>query len=106
MKDFRAGTKRFSESRQTEGHDHELLQVNAAVGVGAAIQDVHHGSWQHVRIERGRAGHSRQRPIDRLLSGSGGGPGSCHRHTQQRIRAEPALGGCAVEFDERGVELR
>ena len=45
-----------------------------------------------------------RRPIDRLLSGSGGGPGSCHRHTEQRIRAKPALGGCAVEFDERGVD--
>ena len=41
------GAQRFGEGRAAERHDHELLEVDAAVGVGAAVQDVHHRHRQH-----------------------------------------------------------
>ena len=32
------------------GHDHELLEVDLVVGVGAAVEHVHHRHRQHVRV--------------------------------------------------------
>ena len=49
MKDLRAHSQRFAEAFSADGNDHELLKVDVVVGVGAAIDDVHHRHRQSVR---------------------------------------------------------
>jgi hypothetical protein len=41
------------------GH-HELLDVHAGVGMGPAVQDVHHGDGKHVRIRATDVAEQRQ----------------------------------------------
>ncbi len=42
MEDLRPGANRVGERRRADRHDHELLEVDAAVGMRAAVEDVHH----------------------------------------------------------------
>ena len=37
--------------RRADRHDHEFLEVDAVVGVNAAVEDVHHRHRQQVRID-------------------------------------------------------
>jgi len=66
VKDLGPDAQRLGERRSAERHDHELLQVDRAVGVRAAVQDVQH---------RHREGH-RLAPAEvaeeRLTGGRGG----------------------------------
>ncbi len=55
VEDLGAGAQRLGEGRQADRHHHELLQVDAAVGVRAAVEDVHHRHRQHVRAVGGCA---------------------------------------------------
>ena len=67
-----APTRRHSrEARGAGRDDHELLEVDRVVGVGAAVEDVHHRHRQHASARRRRrarpgsgraAGRSRPRP--------------------------------------------
>ena len=45
-----APTDGLAERRRPDGHDHELLEVDAVVGVDAAVENVHHGHRQYVSI--------------------------------------------------------
>ena len=36
--------QRLGEGRRADGHDHELLEIHAVVGVLAAVEDVHHAA--------------------------------------------------------------
>ena len=47
VEDLGAGAKRLGERRGADRHHHELLEVDAAVGVRAAVEDVHHRHRQH-----------------------------------------------------------
>ena len=80
-------------------HDHELLQVDVVVGVLAAVQDVHHGHRQHVRV------HPAQVAIQRQAQRIGGRPGDRQRGPQDGVGAEAALVGRAVGLDEQAVHL-
>ena len=53
VKDLGAHANRVGERRRAERHDHELLHVDAGVGVLAAVEHVHHRHRQHagVRVE-------------------------------------------------------
>ena len=55
VEDLGAGAQRLGERRQADRHHHELLEVDAAVGVRAAVQDVHHRHRQQVRAVGRRA---------------------------------------------------
>ena len=48
VKDLGAGAQSLGKGRRADRHHHELLKVHAAVGVRAAVQDVHHRHRQHV----------------------------------------------------------
>ena len=50
MEDFRAIAQGFPESRRTGRNDHEFLEVDGRVGVGAPIDDVHHGDGQNLGV--------------------------------------------------------
>ena len=104
MEDLGAGPQRFGEGRQAERHDHELLQVDAAVGVRAAVEDVHHRRGQHVAPRPALPGESARGAVERLARGGRGGARGRHRHAEQRVCAEPALGRRAVQLDERVVD--
>ena len=54
VEDLGAGPQRFGKRRRAERHDHELLQVDAAVRMRTAVQDVHHRRRQHVAAVRRR----------------------------------------------------
>ncbi len=47
MEDLGAATQRLAVARQARRHDHEFLDVEAVVGVCAAVDDVHHRHRQH-----------------------------------------------------------
>ena len=57
MKDLGADAQRLGERRGADRHHHELLEVDARIGVRAAVQDVHHRHGQRepvVLVERRR----------------------------------------------------
>ena len=68
--------QRLGEGRGADRGDHELLDVDVAVGVGATVEDVHHRHGQQVR--RGAADVAEERQAGRV----GGGA----RHGEARRR--------------------
>ena len=99
MENFRTATQRFGERGRADRQDHELLDIEAVVGVRTTVDDVHHrhGQRQHLLLARQvapqahaavRRGRVRRRQRDR----------------QQGIRAETRLGLRAIRGDHRGVQ--
>ena len=66
--------------------------------MGAAVEDVHHGSRQGVR-----AGAA-QIAVERHIEAQSRSARGRHRHGQNRVRAQPAFVLRAVEFDHSAVE--
>ena len=102
MEDLRASAQRLGETRGADRHHHELLNVDVRIGVRAAVEDVHHRHRQQPLVRSGASagGGSLQRLL-RLCCRSVRGS---HRHAEDRVRAQPALGRGAVEIDHRLVE--
>jgi len=46
MEDFRTITHRFAHGGRAHGQNHEFLKIHAVVGMGAAVDDIHHGHRQ------------------------------------------------------------
>jgi hypothetical protein len=68
-----AGPQRFGKRGQADRHHHEFLQVHVAVGVRAAVEDVHHRHRQQIRrVARARARERGEVGVERD-AGSGGG---------------------------------
>ena len=97
MKNLGARAKRFRERRQAHRHHHEFLQIDAAVGVSPAVEDIHHRRRQNV-VCRGRPRQSAEARVERFPRGSGGHLCDGHRNTQERIRSETALDRRAIQF--------
>ena len=95
-----AHPQRLGEGARADGHDHELLEVDAVVGVGAAVEHVHHRHGQHVRGLAAEVAPQRQP----LLGGRGVRRGE--RHGEDRVGAEPRLVRRPVELDQQPVERR
>ena len=55
-----AVAQRLGEVRRADGHDHELLEVDAVVGVLAAVEDVHHRHRQAHGADAAEIGVERQ----------------------------------------------
>ena len=87
---------------EAQRHHHELLEVDVGVGVGAAVQDVHHRHGQGVPA--GIARQMRDVRVERPAGGRGLGLERRHRDAEQGVGAKPALGGRAVERDQCLVE--
>ncbi len=98
MEHFRAPAQRLAEAGRADRHDHEFLHVHAVVGMGAAVQDVHHRHRQMI----GAGGI--QVLVQRHALLGGGGMGDRHGHAQQGVGAEAALGGGAVQGDHLLVD--
>ena len=93
-----APAQRLAEAHRADRHDHELLEVDVAVGVRAAVEHVHHRHRQHVRVGAADVAVQRHAALlgDRLRRRE--------RHAEDRVGAEPALGVGAVERAQLGVE--
>jgi hypothetical protein len=89
---------RFAEARRADRDDHQLLQVEVVVGVGAAVDDVHHRHRQHAAV------HAAEVAVQRQARFFGRGAGHGHRHGQHRVGAQAALVVGAVQVDQRLVE--
>ncbi len=102
MKDFSTALQRGSEIRDPDRHHHEFLDVDAVVGMRAAVQDVHHRHRQARRPPRGfqkvliqpLALRVRRRVRRR------------ERNPQQRVRPQHRLVGAAVELDQSRIQRR
>src|SRR5271156_372928 len=79
VEDFDAPAQGFAEIGCADGHDHEFLDVYGIIGVGAAIDDVHHGGGEGVGGFV--AGIAREILVEREgeLRGSGAGGGQIGR---------------------------
>jgi hypothetical protein len=78
--------------------EHELLEVDVAVGVRAAVEHVHERHRQHVRVGAAHVAVQRQAGV------VGGGLRDRERHPEDGVGAEARLGVGAVEGDELVVE--
>ena len=93
MEDFDAPAQRFGKRRCADGHHHELLEVHIVVGVGAAVEDVHHGDREQVR------GGSSQIAVEGQAVFGRGGAGGGHGDRENRVGAQSPFIWRAVEFD-------
>ena len=89
-----APAQRLLEVGRTDRRDHELLDVDARVGVGAAVDDVHHRHGQHVGVRA--ADVTEQRKPGRLRCGLR----DRQRHPEDRVGSQPGLVRRAVEVEE------
>ena len=103
VEDLDADAQAFAEAGGANRHHHELLEVDVRVGVRAAVEDVHHRHRQ--QIARGVAGQVRDVRVEARAQPDGVGLERRHRDAEQRVGAEPALVGGAVEANHRLVEL-
>ena len=97
---FDAHAQRFGERRCSDRRQHKFLHVDGAIGVRAAVDDIHHRDRQHPR------GDAAQIAVKRRHFGGGGGSSCGHGNGQDCIRAELALVGCAIELQHRMVNQR
>ena len=99
VEDLGAVAQRLAQSRRADRQDHEFLDVEAVVGMRAAVDDVHHRHRHRRPCRRGPGASTAT-----ASSAFGGRMRGGQRHRQQRVGAEPALGVGAVELDHRRVE--
>ena len=99
MEHLGPGAQRLVEGRQPERDDHELLDLEAVVGVHAAVEDVHERRRQDARLHAAEVAPERQphrvgrRARDR------------HRDAEDGVRAELALVRRAVGVEQHLVDL-
>ena len=98
MKDFDSPAQGFGERAGSHRHDHELLEIHIVVGMGAAVEDVHHGRGQNVGTRAAKV------TIERQLKGFGSGPGSRHGDGENSVRAQASLIVGTVQLDHLLVE--
>ena len=93
-----APTQRLGITRRPDRHDHELLQVDRVVGVGAAVDHVHHRHGKHMGV--GATDVAVQRHTELV----GGGLGDRQADAEDRVGAEPRLVVGAVELAQQRVD--
>ena len=98
MENLRAHAQGVGEGFGAGRQDHELLDVDRIVGVGAAIDDVHHRRRQNAGRDAADVA------IQRQARRNGAGLGRRQRHAQDGVGAQTTLVGRAVKFDHRLVQ--
>ena len=92
------GPERLRERRQPGRDEHELLDVEPVVGVGAAVDHVHQGERERPGIRAAQVAEERDPEVVR------GGAGAGEGHAEDRVGAQRLLLGRAVELAERAVD--
>ena len=100
VKDLDAGAQRLGEGREADRADHELLRVEPVVGVGAAVDHVHHRDRQR------RGPGAAQIPVEGEARSLRGRARDRERDAEDRVGAEAALVLGPVELDQDPVEQR
>ena len=98
MEYLRAYAHLLGKTLKCNGRQHKLLDVEAAVGVFAAVDDVKH------RLGQGRhcvTGYVSEMHIERHAFFFGTGAGKRHRHAKQSVGAEPRF-----VFESRRAQLK
>ena len=98
VEDLGATAQALREGGRADRHDHELLHVDVVVGVGAAVDDVHHRDGQDA------GGGATDVAIERLLGVGGSRLGDREAGPEDGIGAEAALVGRAVELAEQVID--
>ena len=80
------------------GHDHELLDVHVVGGMGAAVEDIHHGHGQGLGVGAADIG------VQGQAQGLGRGAGAGQGHAQDGVCAQAGLVGGAVQVDHGLVD--
>lgn len=96
--DLRAPAQRLLEGRRADRGDHELLDVDAGVGVRTTVEDVHHRHRKHMRVRPAEVAEQLE------AGGFGGGAGHRERHTEQSVGAEAGLVRGAVQIEQHLVD--
>ena len=99
VEDFGARAQGLGKGGGAYGHDHEFLEIDRIVGMHAAVDDVHHRHRQEPR------GGAPDIAVERLPLRRSRGLGDRKRDAEDRVGAEPALVGRAVERDHGLVDL-
>jgi hypothetical protein len=93
-----AGAQGLLEAGQAQRDDHELLEVEGVVGVGAAVDDVHQGHRQHAGVGATQVLVQRHLQLERRR------PRDRHGHAQDGVGADLALVGGAVRRQHRRID--
>ena len=99
MEGFGTIAQGFPEGGGTQRDDHEFLQVEVVVGVGAAVDDVHH---RHGQRHLARA---TEVAIQRQAGFLGSGTGHGHGHGQHGVGAQVGLVVGTVQLDQGTVDV-
>ena len=95
---FGTHAQSFGEGGSTHRHDHELLEVDAVVGMGTTVEDVHHGDGKHV----GSA--ATEVAVELLTRLHGCSLGAGEGDAEDGVGTETAFVGCAVHFNHLLVD--
>ena len=98
MVDLDAPLQCFVEAGGADRGDHEFLDVDVRVGMGSAVEDVHHRHGHDVRVR------SAEVAVEGQISRDSCGAGYGQRGAEHRVRTDAGLVVGAVEFDERLVD--
>ena len=96
--------QRLAEARRADGQDHELLDVEAVVGMRAAVDDVHHRHGHHRLAPGGEA--LREVAVERQPRIARRGMGGRERDGEDGIGAEATFVLGAVELDHAADRCR
>ncbi|EXI73875.1 MAG: hypothetical protein AW07_02011 [Candidatus Accumulibacter sp. SK-11] len=100
VEDLGTAAQRFTERPLADRENHELLEIEAVVGVFTAVDDVHH---RHRHLHRPRAAKVTVKRQTGLL---GRRLGNRHRNREHRVRPEARLVFGAIEVNQRLVDER
>ena len=98
MEDLGAHAHRLAQAGRADRNDHELLELQAVVGVCAAVDDVGHRHRQQGRMEGAQIAIQRQIQIDR------GGARHGQRDPQDRVGSQDPLVRRPVQFDHLAID--
>ena len=99
MEDFRAATQGFAERCRAHGHNHKFLNIQAVIGMFAAVNHVHHGNGQRHRACAAQVAIQRQACIFGSSAGNG------ERHGEGGVCAQIAFVFRAVQFQHNLVNI-
>ncbi len=99
MKNFGGHSEGFGKRGAVDRNDHEFLNVDAVVRVGAAVQNIDVRYGKKITLSSGQIGEQL------LFRGPGGGRGGRHGDGKNRIGSQPLFRRCAVKGHHPVVQL-
>ena len=99
VKNLNPHAETFRKSVCPHRHNHELLKINAIIGMRPPVQDVHHRDRHHMCID------SAQITVQRLTDGSCGSLSNRQTDPQDGIGTQSALVLCAVALQHERIDV-